>query len=65
MKFLIVYGEETPTQLFSCEICKNFNNNYFEEHLWTTDVIWYTYFSHDCSYQTFIELHLTFFGNTN
>ena len=27
---------ETPTYLFSCEICETFTNNYFEKHLRTT-----------------------------
>ena len=27
------YEKETPTQVFSCEYCKVFKNNYFEEHL--------------------------------
>ena len=27
--------KETPTQVFSCEICQMFKNNYFEEHLRT------------------------------
>ena len=26
------YQKETPTQIFSCEICKIFKNTYFEEH---------------------------------
>ena len=25
--------KETPTQLFSCEICEIFKNTYFEEHI--------------------------------
>ena len=33
---LQLYSKETPTQAFSGEICKNFRNTYFEEHLWTT-----------------------------
>ena len=28
--------KKAPTQVFSCEICKLFKNNYFEEHLWTS-----------------------------
>ena len=34
--------KKTPTQVLSCEICEIFNNNYFEEHLWTTasKLIW-------------------------
>ena len=28
--------KETPTQVFSCEICEIFKNAYFEEHLRTT-----------------------------
>ena len=28
--------KETPTQVFSCEICKIFQSTYFEEHLRTT-----------------------------
>ena len=29
--------KKPPTQVkFSCEICKLFKNNYFEEHLWTS-----------------------------
>ena len=27
---------ETPTQVFSCKICKIFKNTYFEKHLQTT-----------------------------
>ena len=33
---LQLYQKETSTQVFSCEICKNFKNTYFVEHLWTT-----------------------------
>ena len=32
---LQLYSKETPTQAFSSEICNNFWNSYFEEHLWT------------------------------
>ena len=28
--------KKTPTQMHPYEICKLFNNNYFEEHLWTS-----------------------------
>ena len=28
--------KKAPTQVFSCEICKLFKNNYFEETLWTS-----------------------------
>ena len=28
--------EGSPTHVFSCEICKLFKSNYFEEHLWTS-----------------------------
>ena len=31
---LQLYEKETPTQVFSCEICEIFKNTYFEEHLW-------------------------------
>ena len=34
-----MYWQETPTQVFSCEICKIFNNTYFKEHLRTTTYI--------------------------
>ena len=30
---LQLYSKETPTQLFSCEICKIFKSTYVEEHL--------------------------------
>ena len=33
---LQLYQKETPTQVFSCEICEIFKNTYFEEHLRTT-----------------------------
>ena len=36
-----IAGLETPTQVFSCEICKTFKNTYFEEHLQTTALILY------------------------
>ena len=29
--------KKTPTQILSCEICKLFKNNYFEEHVWMSD----------------------------
>ena len=29
-------AEETPAQVFSCEICKFFKNTCFEKHLRTT-----------------------------
>ena len=29
-------SKNTLTQVLSCEICKLFKNNYFEEHLWTS-----------------------------
>ena len=32
----IFIKKETPTQVFSCEICETFTNTYFEEHLRTT-----------------------------
>ena len=28
-------GMQRPAQVFSCEYCKIFKNNYFEKHLWT------------------------------
>ena len=28
--------ENTPTQMFSCELCKNFKNTFFIEHLQVT-----------------------------
>ena len=28
--------KKAPTQVLSCESCKLFKNNYFEEHLWTS-----------------------------
>ena len=31
-----LYQKETPTQVFSCKICKTFKNTYFEEHMRTT-----------------------------
>ena len=33
---LQLYQRETPIQMFSCEVCEVFMNNYFEEHLRTT-----------------------------
>ena len=33
---LQVYYKETPTQVFSCDFCKIFQNSYFEEHMQTT-----------------------------
>ena len=27
-------GVESPTQVFSCEVCKIFKNKFFTEHLW-------------------------------
>ena len=35
-KRLQLYQKDTPTQLFSCEICPIFKNTYFEENLQTT-----------------------------
>ena len=32
IKFVKTFIKETPTQVFSCEICKMFKNTYFEEH---------------------------------
>ena len=37
--------KETPTQMFSCEICENFKNTYFDEHLQTTASIMGVYIS--------------------
>ena len=39
------YQKETPTQVFSYEICENFKKIYFEEHLQTTasKFIYYTH----------------------
>ena len=28
--------KETPTQVFSCELCEIFKNTFFAEYLWTT-----------------------------
>ena len=39
---LQLYQKETPTQVFSCEYCKNFKNIYFEEHLQMTAASSYT-----------------------
>ena len=36
---LQLYSKETPTQVFSCEICEIFKNIYLAEHLWTTGSI--------------------------
>ena len=33
---IYVEVDGSPTQVFSCGICKIFNNTYFEEHLQTT-----------------------------
>ena len=33
---LQLYQKETPTQVFSCEICDIFKSTYLEEHLQTT-----------------------------
>ena len=33
---LQLYQKETPTQIFSCEICEIFNNTYFEDYPETT-----------------------------
>ena len=32
---LQLYQKETPAQVFYCEYCGIFNNNYFEKHLQT------------------------------
>ena len=34
--FLITKNKETPVQVFSCEFCEIFKNNFFVEHLWAT-----------------------------
>ena len=31
-----LFNKETPTQLFSCEICEIFQKNYRQEHVRTT-----------------------------
>ena len=36
------HEKETPTQVFFCEFCQIFNNNYFEEHLRTAASIYRT-----------------------
>ena len=28
-----LFNKETPTQVFSCEYCENFKDNYFEDHV--------------------------------
>ena len=33
---LQVFYKETPTQVFSCEVCKTSKNTYFEEYLQAT-----------------------------
>ena len=33
---LQLFKKVSPTQVFSCGICENFKNTYFEENLWTT-----------------------------
>ena len=30
--------KKTPTQVVSCKLCKLFKNNYFEEHLWMSNI---------------------------
>ena len=36
LKISNLIKRETPTQIFSCEICKIFKNTYIQKHLWTT-----------------------------
>ena len=36
---LLIFYEETPTQVFPCKICEMFKNPYFEEHLRTTSSV--------------------------
>ena len=38
---LDIYSKYTQTQAFCSEICNNFRNTYFEEHLSTTAPEWY------------------------
>ena len=33
---LQLFKKVSPIQVFSCGICENFKNSYFEENLWTT-----------------------------
>ena len=30
-----IYLKETPTQVFSCDLCELFKNSYFENYQWT------------------------------
>ena len=34
LKDLQLFKKETPTQMFSCEICKMFKKTFFTKHLW-------------------------------
>ena len=56
-----LYRKETPTQVFSCEICEVFKNTYFEEDLRTTasELIGDTTLFHE----TILKKHTT--GKTN
>ena len=52
--------KKTPTQVLSCEICKLFKNNYFEEHLWMSASK--LYLKRDCN--TGVFLWTLLFKNT-
>ena len=61
--------KKTSTQVLSCEICKLFKNNYFEEHLWTSTS--QLYLKRDSNIGVFlwilwiIQEHLFCRGSTN
>ena len=40
--------KKTPTQVFSCEMCKTFKNVYTEEHLRTTASDYYLFLQFRC-----------------
>ena len=46
------HWKEIPTQVFSCEYCKIFNNTYFEEHLRTAASVHRT--SHGCGILVYV-----------
>ena len=59
---LQLYKKETPTLVFSCEICEFFKNTHFEKHLATTASAFCT-FANSLQWNFFVLFRYSWFRN--
>ena len=55
VKVKVCRNKETPTQLFSCEFCKNFKKTFFKEHLRVTASAPWSLILKNCTLKAFTK----------